>query len=524
MVPEASSISENTETDTLIIEAQSAKWGAVISSVVDAIIIIDEAGCIQEANPATAKLFGHDVESLLGENVSVLMPEPYHSQHDDYVKRYLETGEKWIMDVGREVLAMHKSGKVFPIALSVSEVRYDDTRLFVGVIRDLTERKANEERLIEAQKTEAIAQLTAGIAHDFNNLLTVVQGNLEMLEAIVPQKEGQVLLEEVLGAIEDGSYMVRQLLAFGRKQTLRPEVTDINDLVQRLLRLLKRTLSESITIKSNLADGLPPLNIDPGQLENALLNLVINARDALADGGEILVETGLIERASLISKLGQLHPKGSFVQIAVSDNGSGMPDDVLASAFEPFFSTKKTGKGSGLGLSMVYGFVKQSGGDIDIESQPGKGTVVTLILPSSSSEIRASASKSSLIPTPTPGTGDGETILLVEDDAKVRRVNVRRLVALGYRVLEADNGPSALAVLAENEQVVALFSDIVMPGGMLGQELAGHACQMRPELKVILTTGYADEPARTGAVSYAVLTKPYSSLQLAQQLRSVLLA
>ncbi len=499
---------------------KEAKWRALIDEVPDAVIIINETGIIQEANPATLKLFGYVPEELINQSVSILMPEPFRTKHGDYLKRYLETGEKHIIGRRREEIAVGKDGKAFPVTLSVSEARYDGVRLFVGIIHDLSNIKTNEEKLFQAQKYEAIAQLTAGIAHDFNNLLTVVQGNLEMLSAQVSSDAGHEILAEVLDAIDDGSHLVKQLLAFGRKQVLKPDVININQLVRDTLRLLRRTITETIEIHDTLARELPLVKVDPIQLENALMNLVINSRDAIAEHGQIFIETSVVSAADLPPNIpiDSLHEL--YVYIAVRDNGLGIPQDVLDHVFEPFFSTKKTSKGSGLGLSMVQGFIKQSGGEISIESELDRGTIVSLYLPC----LDDSGTVSSDTSSDNKGyeSGNGELILLVEDDARVRRVNSRRLAKIGYEVLEAKNGKQALEILAANPAVNLLFSDIAMPGGMRGHELADQACRLLPHLKVLLTTGYAEEHATSNLPRYRVLTKPYSVEQLAKYLREVL--
>ncbi len=499
---------------------KEAKWRALIDGVSDAILIIDEIGIIQEVNPATTQLFGYAPEELIDQNISIVMSPPYRNQYESYIKHYLETGEKHIIGRRRETTAMRKDGTVFPVTLSVSEAKYDGVRLFVGIIHDLSDIKSNEEMLFQAQKYEAIAQLTAGIAHDFNNLLTVVQGNLEMLVAHVSSDVGGEVLTEVLDAIDDGSHMVKQLLAFGRKQVLKPDVVSVNGLVRDTLRLLRRTITETVEIQDTLARELPMVKVDPIQLENALMNLVINARDAMSEKGQILIETSVVSAADLPPYLPARSIHDSYVCISVQDDGAGMSKEVLDHAFEPFFSTKKANEGSGLGLSMVQGFIKQSGGEVYIESQLDRGTTVSLYLPCYEENNKASSDAS---PNGRSyGMGNGELILIVEDDPRVLRVNTQRLEKLGYGVLQAKNGKRALEVLATNPSVALLFSDIAMPGGMRGPELAVQACRLLPHLKVLLTTGYAAEQATSAPPCYKILTKPYSMAQLAKSMREVL--
>jgi len=499
---------------------KEAKWRALIDEVSDAVIIINDTGIIQETNPATLNLFGYAPDELVNQNISILMPEPYRGRHDEYLKRYLETGEKHIIGTRREVAAIHKNGNIFPIVIAVSEARYDGVRLFVGIIHDLRESKVREEKLFQTQKYEAIAQLTAGIAHDFNNLLTVVQGNLEMLDGHVSSDTGHEVLAEVLDAIDDGSHLIKQLLAFGRKQVLKPDVVNINELVRDTLRLLRRTITETIEIQDALARNLPLVKVDPIQLENALMNLVINARDAITESGQILIKTSRISVADSPANFPIDSPHNLYVCISVQDNGSGMSKEVLDHAFEPFFSTKNSADGSGLGLSMVQGFIKQSGGEISIESELHQGTIVSLYLPCLDDNDTVSSQTSS--GSKEYESGNGELILLVEDDVRVRRVNSQRLEKMGYKVLQAENGKKALEVLSANTAVDLLFSDIVLPGTNSGHELADQACRLLPKLKVLLTTGYDEESVISSLPSYKVLTKPYSIEQLAKYLREVL--
>lgn len=504
------------------LSTSEARWRAVVESLVHGLIVINEFGIIQELNSAACKLFGYSCEELVGQNVSILMPEPYHSEHDGYLHEYRETGIKRIIGVGREVVAMRKDGQVFPAMLSVGEARDDGPRGFVGVIYDLTEAKQNAERLLDAHKTEAITRLTAGIAHDFNNMLTVIQGNLEMLKDHVEGMDAQELLSDVTGAIEDGSLLVKQLLAVSRKQPLEPKTTDVNKLLRNLLKLIRRTIGEDIEIRDILSAVPAFVEVDPQQLENAILNLVINARDAMPDGGKISIETDVVDAADLVPQAGHDLLADRYARILIRDTGFGIPEDLNGQVFEPFFTTKEPGQGSGLGLSMALGFVRQSGGDLRLDSVPGDGTTVSILLPYLSTDRSKTPDQALGAEARETHPGGHETILLVEDDERVRRANMYRLKALGYDVLQAADGPVALELLKDKQDIRMLFSDIVMPGGMLGNELAEKARRMRPKLKILLTTGYADDVAAQRKAGYALLTKPYNISQLAHKLRSVL--
>jgi CheY-like chemotaxis protein len=370
---------------------------------------------------------------------------------------------------------------------------------------------------------EAIGQLTGGIAHDFNNLLTVILGNLEMLGTRLKLKDREASwLNDAVETAQLGAQLTERLLAFGRRQPLRPLVTDLAELVSQSTHLLRRTLGERIEIRTVIGKDLYRPLVDPGQLQNALLNLAINARDAMPDGGQLTIEVANAEIDTDYARaLGELRP-GHYAVIAVTDNGAGMTPDVRDRAFEPFFTTKGAGTGTGLGLAMVYGFAKQSGGHAQIYSEPAQGTTVRLYLPRADEGEPAIARQVEVTPASFPARG--ERILVVEDDLRVRRVTVDRLRDLGYAVVEATNGPEALARLAEPGDINLLFTDMVMPGGMNGSDLAEEASRRRPGLKVLLTSGYAEpDVLRMGGIDAANwLKKPYTALDLARKLRQVL--
>jgi PAS domain S-box-containing protein len=394
--------------------------------------------------------------------------------------------------------------------------------------RDVTQRVRATERLREAQTTlqraqrmEAIGQLTGGIAHDFNNLLTVIAGNLEMLEASLNDAPQREMLREAQDAVQDGAKLTAQLLAFGRRQPLNPKPTDVGPLVSNFAELLRRTLGESIELSIITTGSAHLAVVDAPQLQNALLNLVINARDAMPDGGRLTIE---ISHARLDADYAQTYADvrtGRYVLIAVTDTGEGMSEDVRERAFEPFFTTKPTGAGTGLGLSMVYGFVKQSGGNIQLDSELGGGATVRVFLPlaealRNATEPGRGKADRDVMP------GGSETILLVEDDPRLRRVASRRLRSLGYQVIEADNGANALTLLAAHPEIAMIFTDFVMPGGMNGNELAEAAFAAKPAVKILFTSGYA-EPAARGKLRAGVwLRKPYTAIELAKRIRDVL--
>jgi PAS domain S-box-containing protein len=468
-------------------------------------------------------LFGYAAAEVVGRNVSMLMPEPFRSEHDGYLARYQATGERRIIGIGRVVKAKRKDGTVFPIELSIGEAALPGgKRLFTGFVRDLTARERMEEDLRQAQKMEAVGQLTGGIAHDFNNLLTVILGNLEMLEARLGGDDRQrTLLREAVETARLGAQLTDRLLAFGRRQPLDPRLVDVGRLVADMSVLLQRTLGETVEVRSVIAvDGALTL-VDPAQLQNAILNLALNARDAMPEGGMLTIE---VTKTELDADYAQMHSEvrpGRYLVLAVTDTGRGMSAEVRERAFEPFFTTKGVGAGSGLGLSMVYGFVKQSGGQVQLYSEVGHGTTVRLFLPLAGEEA---GREEGTAPALGAFRSRGETILVVEDESRVRRVSVARLLDLGYRVLEASDGPAALAMLQRHPEIDLLFTDLVMPGGMTGRELAEEAQRRQDGLKVLFTSGYAQpEMVRRGLPPRgAWLKKPYTAAELAAVLREVL--
>lgn len=361
----------------LALEEREAKLQSIITAASDCIIIADVNGIIEQVNPAVESLFGYSADDLVGCNVSLLMPEPDRSLHNGYISDYLQTNRKQIIGIGREVYAQHKDGHTFPIHLSLSESHYDHKTLFTGIIRDLTERNLQEEKLRHAYKAEAIGQLTSGIAHDFNNLLTIMLGNLEMLEPHLQSSEVSEILNEIFDAVEQGRQLIKELLTFGRRQSLKKENININRVVEKTAGLLHRTLPGHIELVTNLQSDLWNCYVDEAQVENALINMIINARDAMSEGGTVVVETANIEDGA---KMSGLLP-GAYIVLSVADNGIGMPPEVKKHACDPFFTKKGGSLGTGLGLSMVHSFVTQSSGTMVIESEVALGTTVSIYLP-----------------------------------------------------------------------------------------------------------------------------------------------
>ena len=411
--------------------------------------------------------------------------------------------------------------------LAVEYVPHRDSAGVVGgffsVIRDVTEQKRLEGELRQSQKMEAVGQLTGGLAHDFNNLLSVIVGNLQLLERVC-RGDGRAInhVETALRAALRGADLTGRLLAFSRQQVLAPRVLDVNVLVLEMRELIERSLGRSINVRLALAADLWPIRVDAGQLENSVLNLAINARDAMGDGGELVIETHNVTLDESQAVGPAYVAPGPYVCVAVSDNGTGMPEEVRKRAFEPFFTTKEIGKGTGLGLSMVYGFCEQSGGHAQIASAPAAGTTVSLYFPRApESLVAGEASQLRAEPLPT-GT---ETILVVEDDDDVRTTAVTSLQSLGYCVYDASSAAAALAVLDRNPVIDLMFTDLMLAEGERGLDLVTRVLRERPRVRVLVTSAFAESSVQHQSLvasGYPVLTKPYSMEALAQRIRATL--
>ena len=563
---------------------------AALQTAVGAVIIIDDKGIVCSVNPACERVFGFSEPELIGQNVNMLMPEPYRSRHDGYIRHHLETGERRIIGIGRQVMGRRKSGAIFPLHLAVSAFETGGRRYFTGIVHDLSEQRetdvlreqmlfqavfnqipdalfiidpankivlcnpavthifgytpeeiigqdcsilyestaeferlqavkealrqreatppltiryrrktgeafpaeavasvlrdqggsfvgfltlnrdisqqvVQDQALRKSQRMEAIGQLTGGIAHDFNNLLTIITGNHELLEMELEDAEQKDLLARANNAALMGARLTNRLLTFARRRRLDPVVLDLNEQVLGMAELLRRTLGETVALGTLLAPRLWTTRADPSEVENAVLNLAINARDAMPAGGKLVIETrNVVLDERMIASEVEVEP-GDYVRLSVSDTGIGMTPAVLARVFEPFFTTKEPGKGTGLGLSVIYGFVKQSGGHVTLYSEQGKGTTVNLYLPRTLGESEQTASGG---PREAVTAMAGETILLVEDNAQVRSVTARRLQNLGYAVVEAENAAAAIELLRSRSDIDLIFSDVVMPGACPG--------------------------------------------------------
>jgi len=624
---------------------------AILQSAVGAIITIDTKGIVQTVNPATEKLFGYRADEMIGRNVKMLMPEPHRANHDGYMTHHMETGERKIIGIGRDVEGQRKDGSLFPMHLSVSKFEVKGALFFAGIVHDLSTRsrlegevsrqsalfqavfdhvpealvisdadrrillvnpaanrvfgyadgeligqstaviyeslddyarvdekvvallkehsearimqtirfrrksgdsfpgqlvgaaipgprgelagvlklirdvtieQKQEDARLKTQRLEAIGQLTGGVAHDFNNLLTIITGNLELLEDYVTDPRGADNLKRAQGAAEAGARLTSRLLTFARRRRLEPQIVDLNEQVRAMLELLTRTLGENIQLSTRLAYDLWKTLTDQSEIESTILNLAINARDAMPNGGKLIIETTnvVLDGDNLFSD--GATAAGAYVRMSVSDTGTGMSKDVLHRAFEPFFTTKPVGRGTGLGLSTIYGFVKQSNGNVMIYSEPNRGTTVNIYLPKYEAPIGALESSAE---APQTLSHVRATILVVEDNADVRAVAVSRLKRIGYSVLEAQTAVEAIQLLEQGLQVDGVFSDVVMPGGQSGFDLARWISENRPRLAVLLTSGFSEDVMPgPGTERLKVLRKPYSQRELEFALSNALAA
>ncbi len=623
--------------------ASAARNEAILQATVEGIATIDTKGVLISVNPALERLFGYSQSELVGQNVRMIMPEPYRSQHDTYLERYLETGEPRIIGAGRELVGRRKDGTVFPVRLSVGEIQLEGERLFVGmlgdlserqraereastlgviledslneiyvfddetlhfrmvnrggrenlgfsptelremtpvdikpefsehafremiaplragtlptivfktthrrkdgseyrvevhlqhradsgefvaIVLDLTDREALESQLQQSQRLEALGQLAGGIAHDFNNLLTSIQGSSELLQSRLGQGDRSLrALQRIEQAASRGAALTQQLLAFSRRQVTQPEPMDLNHAVSEISELTGRLIGDDVELVLDFDPSLPQIVADPAQLDQVVMNLVVNAGDAMPAGGTLRVSTRteLVDGQRAASL--EIAP-GRAVVLEVADTGSGMSPQVLSRIFEPFYTTKEVGRGTGLGLSTVYGIVKQNGWGVEVESSQGDGTTFRVWIPSIASHSRSERAGPPARPTLQPGGG---SILLVEDDALLRENATEVLEEAGFQVRSAPSPEAALQQIHELGEVELLVSDVVMPG-MTGLELARRLRGTHPHLRVLLISGYPEaalERRDAFPAEFPVLPKPFSNEVLIGRIRELIRA
>jgi PAS domain S-box-containing protein len=531
------------------------QFRGLLEAAPDAVVCVNSGGRIVLVNAQTERLFGYRREELAGQPVEILVPDPIKASHPSRRAGYVADPRPRAMGEGMELAARCRDGSTFPAEISLSTIDTDDGILVMAAVRDVTERlelqagrerlraqaererlrrQAERERLQnhlnQSQRLESLGQLAGGIAHDFNNLLAVISSYAAFVAEEVVGDAPEADWESVRGdihqieqAAQRAVGLTRQLLAFARREVIQPRVLNLNDTIADVEQLLVRTLGEHVELATELAAELCPVLADPGQLEQVLVNLAVNARDAMPDGGQMAIKTATTDVDADYAAGRAGLPPGRYVSLKVSDTGTGMPQEVIDKAFEPFFSTKPKKGGTGLGLATVYGIITQAGGYVQIYSEPGLGTVVTILLP---------ATTQAAVPLPPkeqapPRQGGGETVLLVEDEAALRDVTQRILAGNGYDVITAVNGRDAVEVATRHPgNIELLVTDVVMPL-MAGREAAEQICALYPAAKVLFMSGYTAGALDTGGILEAgvnLIEKPFNGASLLAKLHEIMSA
>jgi PAS domain S-box-containing protein len=508
------------------LEESDRRFRILVNGVTDyAIYMLDPQGQITNWNAGAERIKGYSADEIIGRHLSTFYTE--RDRDAGMPARTLDTARR----TGKfeaEGWRVRKDGTEFWASVVVDAIHDEEGKLigFAKITRDLTEKRFLDEQLRQAQKMEAVGHLTGGIAHDFNNLLTIITGNMDIAARVLEKGEGVSRAQRAIGNAMKGAQragaLTQRLLAFARRQPLSPKPLDLDKVVAGMSELLNRSLGELVKLEIVTSPGLWPVEVDPNQMENALINLAVNSRDAMPNGGTLTIETANAYLDTAYSTAHAEVPPGNYVVVAVSDTGQGMPKEHLARVFEPFFTTKEIGRGTGLGLSQVYGFVKQSGGHVNVYSEEGRGTTVKMYLPRFTGDLMSDEETKLGLDGESVGN---ETILVVEDDDEVRAFSAEVLRELGYHVLEAGEGMAALRILEQLQTSVdLLFTDVVMPG-MSGRDLSDAARKLRPALKVLYTSGYTRNAIVHGGrldAGVELLPKPFTSRLLAERVREIL--
>jgi len=518
----------------------------LLEAAPDAMVCVDGGGRIALVNAQTERLFGYGRDELIGRPVEVLVPDQVRDLHPGRRAGYVADPRPRPMGADMQLAGRRRDGSTFPAEVSLSALGTDEGLLVTAVVRDVTERleiAAERERLRsqaerdklerqlhQSQRLESLGQLAGGVAHDFNNLLGVISNYAafagEGVAKELPDRRGHAVrddISQIQQAAERAAGLTHQLLAFARQEVIQPRVLNVNDVVESVEQLLIRTLGEHIELITDLAEGLPLVLADPGQIEQVLVNLAVNARDAMPRGGKLVIQTAStdIDEIAAAGHAGLTVSPGRYVAVKVSDTGTGIPRDVMERVFEPFFSTKPKGEGTGLGLATVYGIITQAGGHVRIYSEPGIGTILTALLP-----VTEQAPTAATAPPPAETQrGHGEIILVVEDEAAMREVTRRILDRNGYHVVAAASGKEALHILAsELEHIDVLLTDVIMPH-MQGKELADKICFLQPTAQVVFMSGYTQGLLGAQGVlepGVRLIEKPFSEASLLAKLHEML--
>jgi PAS domain S-box-containing protein len=502
-----------------------ARYRGLMEAAPDGMVVVNQDGEVVLLNARAEKQFGYHRDELLGQKVTDIIPEGFAERLIADALRTTAEALAQQIGTGIELLGRRKNGTMFPIEIMLSPLESAEGVLVTAAIRDISGRKQLEHQLLQSQKMEAIGQLTGGIAHDFNNLLGVIIGNLDLLDRLVAGNEAAIKrVRTAQKAAMRGADITRRLLLFSSNEKLKPSVVLLGDSIQNMIELAGPVLGAEIKITTHIDESAPPLFIEPAGLESALLNLVMNARDALPGGGSIVISSQIknVEDSHPAVQTGELKA-GRYVCVSVTDTGSGMSKETLGRAFEPFFTTKLRGKGTGLGLAMVYGFVRRSGGAVRVYSELGQGTTVSLYLP-------LAADLSQPLPTGAPApkalnTKLNGTVLVVDDEVELLEIALAYLAEMGFTSYEAIDGASALEMIAQHSEIELMVTDIVMHGGMNGVELAQKARALRPGLRIIYSSGFPVEALAEKSlplIDGPLLNKPYQRAEFAEIIHRVM--
>jgi PAS domain S-box-containing protein len=498
-----------------------ARYRGLMEAAPDGMVVVNQGGEIVLLNARAEKQFGYRRDELLGQKVTNIIPEGFAERLIADALRTTAEALAQQIGTGIELNGLRKDGSEFPIEIMLSPLESPEGVLVTAAIRDISERKQLARQLHQSQKMEAVGQLTGGIAHDFNNLLGVIIGNLDLLDRLVAGNEAAAKrVRTAQKAAARGADITRRLLVFSSNEELKPSVILLGDSIQNMIELAGRALGAEIKITTHIDESVPPLFVDPAGLESALLNLVVNARDAMPKGGSIIISSQLqtLDASYPAVQAGDLKA-GRYVRVSVTDTGTGMSRETMERAFEPFFTTKPRDKGTGLGLAMVYGFVKQSGGAVRAYSELNQGTTVSFYLP-----LAADLSQPVPAGAPQPlGAKLGGTVLVVDDEEALLELALIYLAGMGFAAFEAKDGAGALEMLAQHDEIDLMVTDIVMPGGMNGVELVHRARALRPNLKIVYSSGFPAEALAEKSmplIEGPLLRKPYQRAEFTAIIQS----